>query len=444
MEERVPPQNTEAERSVLGAVMLSKDALMDVVETVTPEDFYNNNNREIFSAIWKLNQEGAPVDTITVSEELKRRAVLDSVGGRVYVASLAAEVPSTSNAVEYAKIIAEKATLRKLIEKGGQIAEKGYDADSTAAEVLEFAESEIFEVGQKRQKKDFVHIKDVLMDNIEAIDKASQMEGSLTGLTTGFKDLDDLTSGLQKANMVIIAARPSMGKTAFALNIAQAAAVKGKASVLIFSMEMTKTELGQRLLAMDSRVDMQKLKTGNLERRDWDQINLALDQLSKAEINIDDSSRTIVEMRNKCRRLKAAKGLDLIVVDYIQMMNTEGRTEGRQQEITTISRYLKQLAMEMECPVVALSQLFRKPDDRENHRPVLSDLRESGAIEQDADIVMFLYRDEYYNKETTDKPGECEVIIAKNRSGPTDTVYVTWIGKYTKFADKSSYGRQNG
>ena len=439
MEERIPPQNLDAEKSVLGAVMLSNDALMDVMEVVRPDDFYNNNNREIFSAVCKLNQEGSPVDTITVSEELKKRAVLESVGGRVYVASLAADVPSTSNAVEYARIIAEKATLRRLIEKGGQISEKSYDSDASASEVLEFAEKEIFEIGQKRQRKDFVHIKDVLMDNIEAIDKASQMEGNLTGMTTGFKDLDELTSGLQKANMIIVAARPAMGKTAFALSMAQAAAIKGDATVLIFSLEMTKTELGQRLLSMDSKVDMQKLKTGNLERRDWDQINLALDELSQADINIDDSSRTMVEIRNKCRRLKAARGLDLIVVDYIQMMNIEGRSEGRQQEITTISRYLKQLAMEMECPVIALSQLSRKPDDRENHRPVLSDLRESGAIEQDADVVMFLYRDEYYNKESTDKHGECEVIIAKNRSGPTDTIYVTWIGKYTKFADKSGY-----
>ena len=439
MEERIPPQNLDAEKSVLGAVMLSKDALMDVVEVVRPDDFYDNNNREIFGAICKLNQEGAPVDTITVSEELKRRAVLDSVGGRVYVASLAADVPSTANAVEYARIIAEKATLRRLIEKGGQISEKSFDSDASAAEVLEFAESGIFEIGQRRQRKDFVHIKDVLVDNIEAIDKASQIEGNLIGITTGFKDLDDKTTGLQKGNMVVIAARPGMGKTSFALSIAQAAAIKGKGTVLIFSMEMTKNDLGQRLLSMDSKVDLQKIKTGNLERRDWDQINLALDELSKADINIDDSSRTMVEIRNKCRRLKAARGLDLIIVDYLQLMNFEGRSEGRQQEITTISRHMKQLAMEMECPVMALSQLSRNPENRENHRPLLSDLRESGAIEQDADVVIFLYRDEFYNGENSERPGECEVIISKNRSGPVGTVYVTWIGKYTKFADKSGY-----
>ncbi len=441
MEERIPPQNLDAEKSVLGAVMLSKDALMEVMEVVRADDFYDNNNREIFSAIFKLNQEGSPVDTITVSEELKRRAVLDSVGGRVYVASLAADVPSTSNAVEYAKIIAEKSTLRRLIEKGGQITEKGFDSDASAGEVLEFAERGIFEIGQRRQTKDFVHIKDVLMDNIEAIDKASQIEGNLMGITTGFKDLDDKTTGLQKGNMVVVAARPGMGKTAFALSIAQAAAIKGEGTILIFSMEMTRTDLGQRLLSMDSKVDLQKIKTGNLERRDWDQINLALDELSKADINIDDSSRTMVEIRNKCRRLKSAKGLDLVIVDYLQLMNFEGRSEGRQQEITTISRYMKQLAMEMECPVIALSQLSRNPENRENHRPVLSDLRESGAIEQDADIVIFLYRDEFYNGENSEKPGECEVILSKNRSGPTGTVYVTWIGKYTKFADKSGYAK---
>ncbi|MBR6444526.1 MAG: replicative DNA helicase [Firmicutes bacterium] len=441
MEERIPPQNLDAEKSVLGAAMLSKDALMDVVEVVRPDDFYNNNNREIFSAICKLNQEGSPVDTITVSEELKRRAVLDSVGGRVYVASLAADVPSTSNAVEYARIIAEKATLRRLIEKGGQISEKAFDSDASAGEVLEFAEKEIFDIGQRRQRKDFVHIKDVLVDNIEAIDKASQIEGNLIGITTGFKDLDDKTTGLQNGNMVVVAARPGMGKTAFALSIAQAAAIKGKGTVLIFSMEMTRNDLGQRLLSMDSKVDLQKIKTGDLERRDWDQINLALDELSQADINIDDSSRTMVEIRNKCRRLKAARGLDLVIVDYLQLMNFEGRSEGRQQEITTISRYMKQLAMEMECPVMALSQLSRKPEERPNHRPLLSDLRESGAIEQDADLVLFLYRDDFYNGENSERPGECEVIISKNRSGPVGTVYVTWIGKYTKFADKSGYSK---
>ena len=438
MQERIPPQNKEAEKAVLGAVMLSKDALMDVVEVVRSDDFYDKNNREIFDAIDSLNRSGSPVDAITVSEELKRRAVLEMVGGHVYIASLAAEVPSTSNAVEYARIIAEKATLRRLIENSNKIAEKGYDAEASAGEVLEYAERKIFEIGQRKQRKDYTHIKNVLMENIEILDQASRKEGNLRGLTTGFKDLDDKLAGLQKGNMIVIAARPGMGKTAFALNIAQAAAIKEGATVLLLSMEMTKTELGQRFISMSSKVDMEKLTTGNLERRDWDQINLALDELSRADISIDDSAKTISEIRNKCRRLKAEKGLDLVIIDYMQLMNHEGRSEGRQQEVADFSRYIKQLAMELDCPVVALSQLNRE-SVKDKRRPIISDLRESGAIEQDANVVLFLHRDEEINGENSQKPGECEVIIAKNRNGPKGTVYLTWIGKYTLFANRSMY-----
>lgn len=438
--ERTPPQNMDAERSVLGAVLLNNEVLLDVTEAVHPEDFYDPKHKEIFESITNLYKHNVHVDTITVSDELEKRQSLGMVGGRVYIASLAADVPSTSNAGEYARIIAEKSMLRSLIEKGDQIVNKGYDSTATAAETLEFAESKIFEIGQRRQTKDFEHIKNILLENIDTIDRVSKLKGQLTGLTTGFKDLDDLTSGLQKSDMIIVAARPSMGKTAFALNIAQAAAVRGFANVLLFSLEMSKEQLGQRLLAMEAKIDMQKIKTGNLERKDWFQINLALDTLSKSNIFIDDTSKNIMEMRNKCRRLKSTNGLDLIMIDYLQMMNFEGHSEGRQQEITTISRYLKQLAKEMECPLVVLSQLSRAPEQREKHRPILSDLRESGAIEQDADIVIFLYRDEYYNKDT-EKVGECEVIIAKNRSGPTGTIELTWLGKYTKFADKSTFRR---
>ena len=436
---RIPPQNIDAEKSVLGAVMLNQDALMDVSEIVKPDDFYDSNNREIFRAICKLNQDGKPIDTITVSEELKRSAVLDLVGGRVYVASLAADVPSTANASEYAKIIADKAILRRLIQKGESIAEKGYAAEAYGVDVLEFAEKEIFEVGQRGQKKDFVNIKDIFMDNIEAIDKASRIEGDLVGLTTGFKDLDKITTGLHSGNMVVIAARPGGGKSAFALNIARAAAIKGNATVLLFSTEMTGTEIGQRLLALGSKVDMHKIKTGNLDMEDWNQINFALDEYSHADINIDDSARTIIEMRNKCRRLKAARGLDLIIVDYMQQMVSEDRVENRQQEVSAFSRQLKQLAMEMDCPVLALSQLRRKSSEGgKNRKPELSDLRESGAIEQDADIVIFLNREEYEG-EISGNSGECEVIIGKNRNGPQTTIIVTWIGKYLRFADKSNY-----
>lgn len=264
------------------------------------------------------------------------------------------------------------------------------------------------------------------------------MDGSLTGLTTGFADLDARTSGLQKSDLIILAARPSMGKTAFVLNVAQNAAIKGDAKVLIFSLEMSKEQLGQRLLSIDSCVELAKLKTGDLSRGDWEDLNIAIDRLSKAQIYIDDTPGiSVLEMKNKCRRLKAEKGLDLVIVDYLQLMSIEGKTEGRQQEVSALSRMLKQLAREMECPVIVLSQLSRAVEQRMDHRPQLSDLRESGAIEQDADIVMFLYRDEYYNPETTEKPNTCEVIIAKQRNGPTGSIDLAWLGKYTKFADRS-------
>ncbi len=436
--ERIPPHSDDAEKSVLGSILLDKDALYEVLEILKTEDFYNEMHMEIYSAVIELYRKSQPVDILTVSEELKKRKSLEMVGGRAYIALLSTVVPSTSNAGEYAKIIAEKAILRKLIGTASDIIEKGYQEKMASAEVLDFAERGIFEIAQSRQTKDFALIKDVLWDNIAKIDEMSKLEGNITGLTTGFIDLDARTSGLQKSDLIMLAARPSMGKTAFALNIAQHAAIKAKAKVLIFSLEMSRDQLGQRMLSMESRIEMQKLKTGNLERKDWDQIHIALDTLSRTSIYIDDTPGiTAMEIKNKCRRLKAEKGLDMVVIDYLQLMSAEGRSESRQQEITALSRFLKQLAREMDCPVVVLSQLSRAPEQRQDHRPILSDLRESGSIEQDADIVMFLYRDEYYNPETTDKPNICEVNIAKQRSGPTGSVELTWLGKYTRFVDKS-------
>lgn len=442
MIERIPPHNDEAERSVLGSALLDKDALFDVVEVLSADDFYNEAHKEIFKAVTDLYKKSAPVDVLTVSEELKKRNSLEMVGGRAYIAALSADVPSTSNAAEYAKIVSNKASLRRLISTAGDIMQTSYDENLETNTILDMAESQIFEIAQKGQRSDFAHIKDVLLENINIIDKMSQMEGNLTGITTGFRDLDQLTSGLHRSDLIILAARPAMGKTAFALSVAQGAAIKGKASVMIFSMEMSKEQLGQRLLSMESRIDMQALKTGKLERKDWDQINTALDALSRANIHIDDTPGiSIMEMKNKCRRLKAEQGLDLIVIDYLQLMSIEGKkSESRTQEISILSRNLKLLARELDCPVIVLSQLSRAVEQRPNKRPMLSDLRESGSIEQDADIVIFLYRDEYYNPDT-DKPGECEVIVAKHRSGPTGTVDVTWLGKYTRFADKSSIGR---
>ena len=439
MEGRVPPHSAEAEKSVLGAAMLSKDALFDVMEVVKPADFYDENHKEIFQAMIDLNRKNAPVDALTVAEELKKRNSLEMVGGRAYIASLSSMTPTTSNAMEYGRIVAEKASVRRLIETADDIVTKGYDGTMDANQMLDYAESGIFEISQARQKGQYSHIRDVLVENLAIIDRAEQMDGGLTGSTTGFSKLDEMTSGMQKSDLIILAARPAMGKTAFALSLARNAAVKGKASVMIFSLEMAKEQLTQRLLSMESKVDLQTLKTGRLERRDWDDLNVALDILSNSNIHIDDTAGiSIMEMKSKCRRLKAEEGLDLIVIDYLQLMNPEGKADSRTQEISVISRNLKLLARELDCPVLVLSQLSRAPEQRTDHRPMLSDLRESGSIEQDADIVIFLYRDEYYNKEDTEKPGECEVIVAKHRSGPTGSVDVAWIERYTQFKDKAS------
>lgn len=437
MVERIPPHNAEAERSVLGAAMLDKDVLSEILEEVKAEDFYNENHKEIFQAIWELYRDNSPVDMLTVCEELKRRKALDMVGGRAYIATLTAEVPSTANASEYAKIVAEKATLRQMIKTSEDITEKGYEAKMDAAEILDYAESGIFSIAQRRQKNDYAKIQDVLLENLRIIDEASKNKDKIVGIPTGFKELDEKTSGLQRSDLVIVAARPAMGKTAFALNIAQQSAVKAGSSVIIFSLEMGKEQLGQRLLAMQARVEMQKLKQGDLDRTDWDRISMAANDLNGTKIVIDDTPGiSLMEMRNKCRRLKAEQGLDLVVVDYLQLMKFDGKADSRQQEISAISRNMKLLAREMDCPVIVLSQLSRAPEQRPDKRPILSDLRESGSIEQDADIVIFLYRDDYYNPET-ETPGVCEINIAKHRSGPTGKIELTWVSRYTKFSDKA-------
>lgn len=436
---RIPPHNDEAEKSVLGAAMLSKDALLDIMDAVKPRDFYSEMHKEIFTCIRDLYSRSLPIDTLTVSEELKKRNSLEMVGGRAYIASLASGVPSTANAGQYAKIVAEKAVLRRLIDTSSDIIEQSYKEKMEADVVLDYAERGIFEIAQARETKEVAPLKDVLIRNIEIIDEISSRDGDVVGITTGFKDLDAKTSGLQRSDLIILAARPAMGKTAFALNIAQQAALKGNANVLIFSLEMSKEQLGQRLLAMESRIEIQKLKTGDLNRKDWDDLNIALDKLSEAKIFIDDTPGiSMMAIKNKCRRVKVEHGLDLIVLDYLQLMTYEGRADSRQQEISALSRNLKLLAREMDCPVIVLSQLSRAVEQRAEHIPQLSDLRESGSIEQDADIVMFLYRDDYYTKEKSEKPGVCDVIIAKHRSGPTGTVELTWLEKYTRFVDKSN------
>lgn len=435
MNERIPPHSIEAEKSVLGSVLQSKEALFEVLEILEPEDFYSEHHKEVFEAVRELNRRSEPVDILTVSEELKKRNTLAMVGGRAFVASLPTEAPSTANAESYAHIIKEKAILRSLIQASADILDRSYKDKTDSQEVLSFAEQEIFNIARAKQKKDYTSLYDVMMENISQIDAMASTEGKLIGLTTGFVDLDEKTAGLQKSNLIIIAARPAMGKTAFVLNLAQNAALKADAKVLIFSLEMSKEELGMRMLSSDTCIDLAKLKTGDLNRGEWEDLYIGIDRLTKAGIYIDDTPGiSLMEMKNKCRRLKAEKGLDLIIVDYLQLM--EAKAESRQQEISKLSRSLKILAKEMDCPVIVLSQLSRAVEQRIEKKPQLSDLRESGAIEQDADLVMFLYRDEYYNPDT-DKPNTCEVILAKHRGGSTGTVELAWLGKYTKFADKS-------
>ena len=433
--ERIPPHNLEAEKSVIGAAMLDKEVVFDVLEVIRAEDFYSKANREIFTVITDLQRSSTPVDVLTVTDELKKRKMLEAVGGRVYVAQLSADVPSVSNAVEYAKIVAEKAVLRRLIGTADEIAKRGYEESENTLDILEYAEKGIFEIAKSKQHSEMAKISEIILTNFEEISVRSQSQGGITGVPSGLIDLDRKLSGFQKSDMVVLAARPSMGKTAFALNVALNAALKADAKVLIFSLEMAKEQLSQRLLSMEARVESQKMSTGDVDMSDWDKMSAALDSFNKMSIYIDDTPGIkLMEIKNKCRRMKAETGLDMIILDYLQLMEGEKRSDNRQQEITSLSRGMKLLAREMECPVIVLSQLSRAPDQRENHRPVLSDLRESGAIEQDADVVLFLYRDEVYNEET-EKPGICEVIVAKHRNGPIGTVEVGWQGKYTRFVN---------
>ena len=435
MPEKIPPHSREAEQSALGAVLVSKEALADVIQILKPDDFYDSAHKEIYSAIWNLYEDDKNVDIITVSDALKRRGSLEAAGGRAYIADLPNMAPLAINAAGYAEIVAEKANLRALIAAADEIKNSGYDEGVEAGDILDKAEQRIFDISQKRQKTDYSPLKDVLQDNIDMIDRASKTDGTITGLPTGFKKIDEITNGLQKSDLIILAARPSMGKSAFALNLARNATKKADASVLIFNLEMAKTQLGLRLLSMEANIKTQNLQTGRLSGDEWHHISLAVDKLAATKIAIDDTPGiSILEMKNKCRRMKKEQGLDLVIVDYLQLMESEGRTENRAQEISKISRAFKLLARELDCPVIVLSQLSREPEKRTDHRPIQADLRDSGSIEQDADIIIFLYRDEYYYEDSEDK-GICEVNIAKHRNGPTGTVKLTFVGDYTRFTD---------
>ncbi len=435
--QRVPPHNREAEISVLGSVLINSEVFLDVTELCGAEDFYDEAHKEIFRAISELHMESKPVDLITVSERLTKRHSLEAAGGSAYIASLADAVPTSANAGEYAAIVHQKAVLRALIGTASDIVKSCYSEELEPDRILDEAEASILSIAQSKEEGSAMHISEVLKLNLGSILEAKQNGGAIPGLASGFKSLDAKTSGLAKGDFIIIAARPSMGKTAFAINIAQNAAIKSGARVVIFSLEMSKEQLGMRMLSMEARVDSKKLKTGDLSGDDLDDINNALERLSGLDIIIQDTPGIgVMEIRNRCRRLDAKKPIDLVVIDYLQLMSAGKSFDSRQQEVSTISRYLKQLARELKCPVICLSQLSRAVEQRPGkHTPVLSDLRESGAIEQDADIVMFLYRDDYYKDKDAEPSNTCDIIIAKNRNGETGTVTLTWLPRFTKFAD---------
>ncbi|RXE58852.1 replicative DNA helicase [Acetivibrio mesophilus] len=436
---RIPPQNIEAEQSVIGAILLDKEVLSSVTEIISSKDFYREDHREIFEAIMDLYEKAEPIDLITVSEQLKVRGSLEGVGGLEYLTNLASSVPTTANAKHYAKIVEEKSVLRRLIRASSEIVNMGYEASEEVSYVLDKAEKNIFDVLQKRNTQGFFPIKDVLIDTFNQLEELYNSKGYVTGIPTGFADLDYKTAGLQNSDLVLIAARPAMGKTSFVLNIAQHAAIHARVPVAIFSLEMSKEQLVNRMLCCEAMVDSQKMRTGKLEDSDWQKVARALGPLSEAPIYIDDTPGvSVMEIRAKCRRLKIEKNLGLVVIDYLQLMQGRGKGDSRQQEISEISRSLKILAKEIDVPVLTLSQLSRAPELRTDHRPILSDLRESGAIEQDADIVMFLYRDDYYNPDS-EKKNIAEVIIAKHRHGSTGTVDLAWLGQYTKFANLEKF-----
>ena len=442
IEERVPPQNIEAEQAVLGAMLIDKEAIAKATELLSADDFYREAHRVIFSAMLELYNKNEAVDMVTVTEILKRDNKLEDIGGIAYITSLANVVLTAANVKYHAEIVAEKSVLRQLVRVSTEIAAMGYEANDDVGTLLDTAESRILEISNRKKKNDFTAINDILMDSVQSIESLLQNKGGLTGLPAGFADLDKLTSGLHPSDFIILAARPSMGKTALALNIVQNVALRAhKAiggeprSVAFFSLEMSKEQLVNRMLCAEASIDSQRLRVGEMHDEDWTHLWDACDTMSRAKIYIDDTAGiTAMEMRSRARRLKAEHGLDLIVVDYLQLMQGSGKRNNsgdRQQEVSEISRSLKALARELDVPVLALSQLSRSVESRQVKRPMLSDLRESGSLEQDADIVAFLYREDYYNPETENK--HTELIIAKHRNGPVDTVNLFFQKQFTKF-----------
>ncbi|MDQ7092488.1 replicative DNA helicase [Desulfosporosinus sp. PR] len=432
---RVPPQNLEAEQSVLGAMMLEPESGSSVFELLQPEDFYRDSHRLIFSAIRDLFEKGDPVDLVSVAEVLRQQGRLEQVGGIATISEIARSVPSAANVDYYAKLVTEKALLRQLIQVTSGILERGYEPGEEAKNLLEEAEKLILDLSRRRVKDGFSIIRDVLLDTFEKIEYLYANKGNLTGVPTFFTELDRMTSGWQPSDLVIIAARPSMGKTALVLNMAQNAAVRAKIPVAVFSLEMSKEQLVQRMLCGEAMVDQQRVRTGELLDADWPKLTRAVGPLSDAPIFIDDTvGISLAELRSKARRLKTEHDLGMVIIDYLQLLSVGKRTESRQQEVAQISRTLKGLARELKVPVIALSQLNRGVEQRQDKRPIMSDLLESGAIEADADVISFIYRDEYYNQES-EKKGIAELIIAKHRNGPVGTVELGFLKEFTKFVN---------
>ncbi|RNC28933.1 MAG: Replicative DNA helicase [Candidatus Dichloromethanomonas elyunquensis] len=432
---KVPPHNLEAEQAVLGALMLDPQKGSTVFEILSPEDFYRDTHKNIFLAIREIFEKGDPVDLVTVAENLRQNGKLESVGGIGTVSQIAASVPSAANVDHYARIAAEKALLRQLIKMAGYIEEKGYEAGEEALNLLEEAERLILEISQRKTKEGFVTIRTILLKTFDKIEYLYSNKGNLTGVPTYFKELDRITSGWQPSDLIIIAARPSMGKTALVLNMAQNAAVKAGIPVAVFSLEMSKEQLVQRILCSEAMVDQQRVRTGELLDSDWPKLTQAVAPLSEAPIFIDDTvGISLAELRSKARRLKIEQGLGLVIIDYLQLMTIGRKIESRQQEVAQISRGLKGVARELSVPVIAISQLNRGVEQRQDKKPIMSDLLESGSIEADADVISFIYRDEYYHPES-DKKGIAEIIIAKHRNGPVGTVELGYLKEFTKFVN---------
>jgi replicative DNA helicase len=436
VEPNAPPQNLDAEESVLGAMLLSPGAIAAVGEILSAGDFYREGHGIIYRTAIALYSRGEPVDWVTVVDELEKRDDLEAVGGKARVAELAVSVPATANAAHYARIVREMAVLRGLINVGGEVARLGWERPGDTEDLLDRAEQAIFHLSQTRVTSEFSHIELLLKESFERITALYEAGAEVTGVPSGYRELDRLTSGFQPGNLIVVAARPSMGKSALGLCIAANLAVRHETPVALFTLEMSKSEVTQRFMCSEAKVESQRLRTGKLAVDDWPRLTAACDKLAKAPIYVDDTgSITMMEIRSKARRLKSREpNLGLIVVDYMQLMTSGATAENRVQEVSQISRSLKQLARDLDVPIIALSQLSRAVEQRHDKRPILSDLRESGSIEQDADLVMFIYRDEYYNDES-DQQGIAEVILAKHRNGPTDSLKLSFLKRYAKFAD---------